>query len=662
MINHIFKENGLIAKKMPDYEERQEQILMAQAIDNIIKQKKPVCRQVRHLICEAGTGVGKSLAYLVPFILWAKNNKKKIIVSTYTKTLQHQLLTKDIPLLQSALNTLPLKFTALAAFGSKNYLCLRRWHKLADKGLFLTPEDKEIEKLTEWEASTETGLRSELEKNGKVKIFSEVARDPDLCLGKKCKFREICYYERARRKLFKTDLIITNHWLFFANLAAHKKVLPAYHGIIFDEAQNLEAVATEYFGIHLSNYKFDFFFNSLKKEIVNHSLNQIINEAQLAKEDFFREIFNFIDNNNVTRITAKSIVPNLISPFLNDISLLLKKLRKNAKDEEESEEIGRWDSKCKALDTELALFLNQLDPASIYWLETVKHHKTSLISLNTAPIIIAPYMKKYVFDPEIPIVLTSATLTVDKSFDFISKRLGLKNKEEVYLFSSFDYKKNVILYIPEDGPDPRARQYYEFVAQEIKKLIKITNGRALVLFTSFELMNKVYGQIKASSAQIEFLKQGDASRDELLKRFNNPALVRPPAVRRAGKCGTILFGVASFWQGIDIPGDALLQVIITRLPFDVPDSPIIQARMEWIKQQGDNPFWEYQLPQAVMILKQGFGRLIRKCTDYGLVAILDTRIRKRWYGKKFLNSLPDCKLTSNLAEVKSFFSTHTSLV
>ncbi len=647
MIENIFSKKGDIAKVLSDYEEREEQVIMASAVEKAIIENK-------HLVCEAGTGIGKSLAYLVPFIKWIVDNpdKKRVIISTYTKTLQNQLLTKDIPILQSVLNKSGVKFTANAAFGSENYLCLRRWNKLANEGQLF--QDKELECIIDWEAHTKTGLRAELERGGTIKMFSEVARSPDLCLGKKCGFRESCYYERARRKLFKSDIIIVNHWLFFANIIS-KRVLPEYDAVVFDEAQALENVATLYFGIHISSYTIDFFLNMIQREIKDGDLNRAISGARSAKKDFFEKVLERLGDEKVLRIRKMGIVPNLISPELNAISQVLDKLRKDTENEEEIEEIGRYIAKCKSLDADISKFLNQSVSDSVYWMEAtrratktgnISNNKVSRISIDIAPIIIAPWMKQYVFDSNIPMVLTSATLTVDKSFDFFTEHIGLQDREELLLSTSFDYKRNAILYIPYEGSDPRSENYPNFITNEIENLIQITpqNLGILILFTSFKLMNEVYKVLahKNKSKTYHYLKQGDASRDELLDRFK--------------KTPSILFGVQSFWQGVDIPGEALSMVIITRLPFEVPDSPITEARAEWISENKGNPFMEYQLPQAIIQLKQGFGRLIRKHTDSGVVAILDTRIRKKHYGKKFLSSLPECEITDNIEKIQKFLN------
>ncbi|MCK4307551.1 ATP-dependent DNA helicase, partial [candidate division WOR-3 bacterium] len=439
------------------------------------------------------------------------------------------------------------------------------------------------------------------------------------------------------------------------NIVSGKRVLPKYDAVVFDEAQDIEEVATLYFGIHISNYTIDFFLNTIEREIRDRDLSRAITDARGAKKDFFKRVLETVGDEKVRRIREKGVVSNSISPKLDAISRVLKSLRKSAEDEEEVEELGRYIARCKFLDVELGEFLNQSVEDSVYWMEVarrasrsgdISRSRASRVSINTAPIIVAPWMEQYVFDSDIPIVLTSATLTVDKSFNFFADRIGLQDREELLLSTSFDYKRNAILYIPRDGTDPRNKDYSKFVASEIKKLVQITpqSSGILVLFTSFRLMNEVYELVicKGGIETRHYLKQGEASRDELLERFK--------------KTPSILFGVQSFWQGVDVPGEALSMVIITRLPFEVPDSPITEARAEWIAENKGNPFMEYQLPQAVIQLKQGFGRLIRRCTDRGVVAILDTRIRKKYYGRKFLASLPECEITYDIEKVRCFLS------
>lgn len=620
-----------IIKSIPFYEERPEQIEMAEAVANAIANKQT-------LICEAGTGIGKTFAYLLPFIEWAKAENKRVIISTYTKTLQHQLIDKDIPTLKSIL---PFEFNASLALGSENYLCLRRLNKLVSEGLFLFGQQKEVERIIEWEARTETGIRSELEREGKVSIFPDIARIPDLCIGKVCPFRDACYYERARKRLWVSDIIITNHHLFFANLINNKMILPRYDGIVFDEAHNLKEAATDYLGMHITNYKIDYFLNEIKKEIDDGEIKKAADELKEVNEQFFAKVLHLLSDENLLRIKKKNIVSNTLSLPLTRLSSLFKKLLRYIEDEELEALLQRYVVKCNEFDQAIQSFLSQSLGNSVYWVEVERVRKRPRISLNTAPINISPYMETLIFEDKMPIVLTSATLSVDIGFDFIEQELGLENATSLLLSSPFDYENNTLLYIPLYGPDPRDTRYRYFVRDEVYKILKITKGRALVLFTSFKLMDEVYSDIYQKLNDIVILKQGDASREELLERIRDSP--------------SVLFGVSTFWQGVDIPGESLLTVILTRLPFEVPDSPIEEARIEYIRECGGNPFWEYQLPQAVMSLRQGFGRLIRRKDDWGLVAILDTRVITKPYGRKFLHSLPKCRITNDINKVKVFF-------
>jgi ATP-dependent DNA helicase DinG len=625
-----------ILKSIPFYEERPEQIQMAEAVANAISNKQT-------LICEAGTGIGKTFAYLVPFTEWAKAEKKRVIVSTYTKTLQHQLIDKDIPTLKSIL---PFEFNAQLALGSENYLCLRRMNKHISEGLFLFDQKGEIEKVIEWEAKTETGIRSELERDGKINIFPDIARIPDLCIGKVCPFRDVCYYQRARKRLWGADIIITNHHLFFANLVNNKMILPRYDGIVFDEAHNLKEAATDYLGMHITNYKVDYFLNEIKRELDTEEIKKAADELKEVNEQFFEEVLQLLDDEKLLRIKKKNIVAHSLSLPLAHLASLIERLLKRVEDEEKRALLERYVIKCNDFDQGIQSFLQQSLGNSVYWIEAEDKRKKPRISLNAAPIDISPYMETLVFEDEMPIVLTSATLTVDKGFEFIEQELGLTNAQNLSLSSPFDYENNTLLYIPLYGPDPRDNRYRDFVRNEVFRILTITEGRALVLFTSFKLMDAVYKDINQELNDTLILKQGDASREELLERIRNSP--------------SVLFGVSTFWQGVDIPGESLLAVILTRLPFEVPDSPIEEARIEYIRECGGNPFWEYQLPQAVMSLRQGFGRLIRRKDDWGLVAILDTRVRTKPYGRTFLNSLPKCKKTSDINKVRAFFDRKTS--
>ena len=511
-----------ILKSIPFYEERPQQIEMAKAVSNAIANKQI-------LVCEAGTGIGKTFAYLIPFIEWAKAEKKRVIISTYTKTLQHQLIDKDIPTLKSIL---PFEFNASLALGSENYLCLRRLNKLVSGGLFLFGQQEEVERVIEWETKTDTGIRAELERKGKVSIFPNIARIPDLCVGKACPFRDKCYYERARKRLWVSDIIITNHHLFFANLINKKMILPKYDGVVFDEAHNLNEAATNYLGVHITNYKIDYFLNEIKREVDNKEIRKATDELKEVNEQFFAKVLQLMGDENLLRIKRKGVIPNTLSLPLMRLSSLLERLLRYTEDEEMETLLNRYVAKCNEFDQAIHSFLSQSLGNSVYWIEVERTKKRPHISLNTAPIDISSYMETLIFEDKIPTVLTSATLSVDRDFEFIEQELGLNDATSLLLSSPFDYENNALLYIPLYGPDPRAPRYKHFVSDEIYKILKITKGRALVLFTSFKLMDEVYSDICQKLNNIVVLKQGDASREELLERVRDSP--------------SVLFGVSTF--------------------------------------------------------------------------------------------------------------------
>ncbi|MDD5530741.1 MAG: helicase C-terminal domain-containing protein [bacterium] len=634
-----------LAKSLPDFEQRSDQITMSNAIGEILLTKE-------HLICEAGTGIGKSFAYLLPIINFIKNSNpsqnktgeqhSRLVVSTYTKTLQQQLMEKDIPLLQSA----GLEFKASLALGSANYLCLRRKDKLViEKMQLLFPgeKSKETDRLILWSAKTETGLRSEFEKEGVSDIFNEFSRDPDLCIGQKCSYFNRCFYKKARENLKKADVILVNHWLFFADVASGRKILPEYDALVFDEAHELEDVATSFAGIDISNYSIDYFLRIIKREIGKvPEFTEIVRSVSGASTDFFNMIKNIAGKNKTFRVIDK--IGSEFPTEFDTIRKALKEIRKRTDDPERMVELEKYITKCSNIRATLNSFLEQKEPDTVHWIESSQYRdaRKPRIAIRSAPISVASWMQKNVFSHDIPIVLTSATLTVDKKFDFVADRIGMTTRKELLLASSFDYKDNVILYIPAKGILPKDLKYPEFIAKQVETLVKTTSqtGGTLVLFTSFKLMNGVYSMLNGKLS-VPCLKQDEFGKNELLRRFKE----KP----------SVLFGVSSFWQGIDIPGKALSTVIITKLPFEVPDSPITESRAEKITEDGGIPFIEYQLPQAVMQLKQGFGRLIRRKEDFGIVAILDMRIVNKEYGRTFIASLPMHKRVRDIKPVEKFF-------
>ncbi len=728
LIEEVLGENGVIANKLGSYELRPEQLDMALTIEKAIEEN-------RHLIVEAGTGVGKSMAYLIPFIFWSVKNKKKVIISTHTKTLQEQLIKKDLPFLRNALksdyayadtrddNSPPehgqddsFDFSYALCVGGQNYLCLRRFHQAQMHGVFnIKKEFNEFQHILEWESRAKRGLRSELDFEPSQAVWSKICRESDLCFGKNCTFKDDCYYNKARRKEYKAQILVTNHHLFFANLANDGRVLPDFDAVVFDEAHTLEDIATSYFGIEISNSRIKYMLDSIlnpktgkglitrlfdsanasdlenKTSILSDS-EKLLKEAGSASDLFFSEIIEkYGTGNKTTRIREKGAINNYLEKPLSDLFDLLESLSKQVKTDEDRLEIYAFANRCSEIKKNISIVINQDLEEYVYWTEIERkksryeslsntlqltntleplNHKSTRCSLLAAPINIAVEFEKRIFGKIRPVILTSATLSINGNFKYIKGRLGIpictqadtekpvisleqdgfdpcRTNEDDYsekvIGSPFNFSENALIYIPDNIPDPNQQpdEFKDSIVKHIEEIITHSDGRAFILFTSFKMLNSVYEEIQDDLDEFTLFRQGDKPRYQLIEEFKTSH--KP-----------VLFGTATFWQGVDVPGEALKSVIITKLPFAVPDDPIIEARMELLKSQNKNPFMFYQVPQAITLLRQGFGRLIRSTTDTGVVAILDPRIKSKFYGKYFLNSLPDCKTVSDREDVKSF--------
>ena len=647
----ILGEGGIISQKLQDYELRSEQLQMAKAIGEAIEDNQ-------HLIVEAGTGVGKSLAYLVPFIIYAIESNKKVIISTNTKTLQSQLYLKDIPFLKESLG---IAFDYALCLGSENYLCLRRLNNEYTYELFDDDAHlKELKRIAEWSDDTKTGTKDDIDFIPTQEAWGAVCREPDLCLGKKCRYKDDCFYKKAKKKEKKSHILITNHALFFTNLASGGQVLPHFQAVVFDEAQTLEDVATSYLGLEVSNSKIKYLFDSIYnpntkrgflfkfKAINSKTAEQIeknLIEARLASDRFFHEIGDVFGTESASkRIRTKNVIFNYIEEPLKRLSSSIAELLDYVTNEESEVLVKSCYKNCANLSTALNFILGRERDDYVYWIEVSARKRGIRYSLFASPIEIAEELDKQLFSKIRPIVLTSATLSVNNSFDFTKGRLGIKDARELLIGSPFNYKENVLLYLPEEIEDPsdELELFQKHALEHIKKIIDIMKGRIFILFTSYRMLNAVHQDLTSAYRDINLLRQGDRPRYILLEDFKNNQ-------------NSVLLGTNTFWQGIDVPGEPLECVIITKLPFLVPDDPITEARMELIQSRNKNPFTEYQVPQAVMMFKQGFGRLIRTKKDRGIVAILDPRIRTRYYGRAFISSLPECRHTFNIGEINNFF-------
>lgn len=650
-IEEIFEGDGVVGKNLPNYELRPQQVEMAKAVEESIEKE-------RRLIVEAGTGVGKSLAYLIPFIYWTVEEDRKVVVSTYTKALQEQLVKKDIPFLSEILK---VDFNFALCLGGENYLCLRRLNQVWQYGLLQIGEEAvELEKINRWKEETETGLRLELSFESSEKVWSLICRERDLCLGNRCAFRDGCYYAKARAIQAKAHLLVANHHLFFANLASGGQVLPDYQAVVFDEAQNLEEVAASYLGLQISNSQVKFLLDTIynpqmEKGLISRlgelgnklrkDLIEKVDEVRRASDIFFSNVLERFGYDAMSRrIRKANLLDNLLSGPLSALSRGLGELLDEVSDEEDRQEIKGYAQRCRDFGRGLESIIEQKLTDYVYWLEIIPKRRYIRTALYGSPIDVAPLLKEYIFDITRPVILTSATLSVNKSFQFIEERLGLEEAHELLLNSPFDYRNQVLLYISDDLPDPsyELEVYQEEVIARIGKIVKITSGRAFVLFTSYQMLNKVYAELQSSLGDIKILRQGDLPRWRLLENFKKE--------ERA-----VLLATNTFWQGIDVPGRALECVVISKLPFAVPDNPLVEARLEYLASEGKDPFTNYQVPQAIIMFKQGFGRLIRRRRDLGIVAILDPRVRTRGYGRTFLNSLPQCREVRDLKELARLY-------
>lgn len=708
---------GIVSKKLHGYEHRPQQLAMIKKVAEAFNDQKIA-------IIEAGTGVGKSLAYLIPAINWAKQNNERCVVSTNTINLQEQLIKKDIPFLKKALG---IEFESVLVKGRGNYVCLRKIQALeTGQQDMLEGENKdEIQLIIKWSKVTKDGSKSDLNFVPKSIVWEEVCSESDSCLRSRCEFFQKCFVTRARRQANKAHILVANHHLLFSDLAvqaagADIAILPKYDHIVFDEAHNIEDVATDYFGAGITRTGLARIFRRLYAKTENKTtgyLSVFVGKLRLAytkhRLDDFKIAMERIEMELIPRCDAilqfndevmltlaefvlandknwqneaklrinttvrksnswqSAIVPQfknfiqLLNRFCSDLYLVLDKIEfANIKLEKELlytlVDLQTQHNRIKGVIEVIEQIILKDDQKNVRWIEVQKRRTTrDIVRLRIAPLEIAESMKELVYNNYKTIVMTSATLTIaaestKSEFSYLARQLGLNLIERSKVLTakipaSFDFKKQAIIAIPLDLPNPDATDFAEAVSDAIFEAIKISEGRAFILFTSYGLLNKVYQALEPKLVMlgITSLKQGQQNRHELLEQFKKDKT-------------SVLFGTDSFWQGVDVEGDALENVIITKLPFKVPSEPIIEARVEAIERRGGNAFMEYSVPQAVIKLKQGFGRLIRKKTDRGSVFIFDKRIIEKFYGRIFIQSLPESNIVQGqlknvLEEVSHFF-------
>ena len=642
-VREILSPGGFVAQSFPNFEERPEQIEMACAVEQALASG-------RHLAVEAGTGIGKSFAYLIPVVELVCRKRCKALISTFTITLQEQLVGKDIPFLADCM---PCEFKVALAKGRGNYLCKRRleFALLKQKGLF-DKSGSELAAISDWAKHTNDGSLSDIPFLPKNRIWEAVKSEHGNCRGRRCPHFRNCFYRRARRQLESADIIVANHALLFSDLVLKEEgaaLLPDYRYVIVDEAHNIEGVAEEHFGIDIRASRIKFLLDGLYNPRTHKGLLAYANVkktidivARVGAEAkvFFKQVQEWYERtkDETNGRCYKNFVDDRISGHLKDLRLELGKLGKKTKDVDEKFELMRFTDRCGALAQDLDDFLMQNQSDYVYWVE-VGGDGRSAVRLRSGPLNVGPDVKRYLFEKYESVILTSATLSSKAAeersgFDFFASRIGLDDFDAIKLGSPFDYENQVTIYIEKDLPNPNEPAFIEAAAKAAKKYVQQTGGRAFVLFTSYAMLEKVAEKLSEwlSERCIELLQQGAGfDRTWLLARFKSRA-------------NCVLFGTDSFWQGVDVPGESLSNVIIVRLPFSVPDQPLLSGRLEQIRAQGGNPFNEYQLPSAIIKFKQGFGRLIRSKDDKGIVVILDSRIVNKRYGAKFLSAIPRCKM------------------
>ena len=654
----VFAPDGALARALPDFEPRDGQAAMAQEVATVLEQGGV-------LLAEAGTGTGKTLAYLVPAIL----SGQRALVSTGTKNLQEQIFFKDIPLLREALD---VPFTAAYMKGRANYLCLHRLDLLADglqpsrmSNLALLPI------VREWASRTETGDRAELEDLPEDMAFwHDVSADAETCLGTECPRYDECFVTLMRQRAAAADVVIVNHHLLCADAAvrqdAYGEVIPSCSHAIIDEAHQLEDVATQYFGYSISNHRLERLAQDLEGTVAtlprDSDRDRVVAATEIlrdASRTFFADLAlahgagagRSPRGEERVRATPDTLAPVAdaaagLTAALDHVETALAPLAAATRrpDEDDGsgpsgdEDAGALARRAGALREELRFLRRAADPDYVYIVE----FRGRGLALRASPIDVSSIVHDVLLDRMRATVITSATLTVDESFEYVRTRLGIRRAAEVRVPSEFDFGRQAILYLPPRMPDPRDDNFAVAAAREVTEILRRTQGRAFVLFTSYATLRAVHALVEMA-IDYPVLVQGSAPRSQLLGRFRTTP-------------HSVLFATSSFWQGVDVVGEALSCVIVDKLPFASPADPLLAARIDAIRARGGEPFGEYQVPLAILALQQGLGRLIRHRQDRGVLAVLDPRLRTKGYGRRFIASLPPAPIVADLGAVEAFFS------
>jgi ATP-dependent DNA helicase DinG len=624
-VEDVFGPGGRLAACLPGFEPRAEQAELAAVVAEALARRE-------HLLAEAGTGTGKSLAYLVP----ALDSRLKVVVSTATKALQAQLLSNDVPLAAAVLGR---EVDVAVLKGRQNYLCRKALHgfELLGGALFARPEDGAMfESLRPWIQQTEHGDRAELELEPPVSLWTELAVGADRCLGRRCPFHATCFSEAARERASEADLVIVNHALYFADLGLRGRVegaavLPEHQAVVFDEAHRLEETAATWLGGRVSRASLGRLAHDVERgcrEAGTPVPARALDRVERAGASLFDAVGPGSGRRRLREPPLEQGLP------LRERLIQLAEALSGLNDELDAlsgRAAGHAADVDACLDTDGLARVAWAEPDAVAW----------------APVDVSSRLRERLWNDGPTAVLVSATLTVSEDFGFVAGRLGLREARALRVGSPFDFESQALLYLPHELPAPRTPGALERVADEILGLCVVSGGRALVLTSSYRALEAIAGRLRGQIAH-EVLVQGDAPRERLLERFR-------------AEVDSVLVATATFWQGVDIPGEALSLLVIDKLPFSPPDDPLVEARCERIAADGGDWFDEYSLPAAVLQLRQGFGRLIRTQADRGVVAILDPRMRTRPYGRAFLDSLPPCPVATDRASVANFFSVREPL-
>jgi ATP-dependent DNA helicase DinG len=641
-VDAVFEPGGSLATALDGFEARRGQLEMANAVAEVIADGGV-------LLAEAGTGTGKTLAYLVPAIL----SRQRVLVSTGTKNLQEQIYFKDLPVLHK---TLGVPFTATYMKGRGNYLCLHKFEAFKGGPAIHSREDAlAVDTISEWLHHTETGDRAEMDDLPEdLHFWSDIAATSENCIGADCPQFNECFVTKMRQRAAESDVVIVNHHLLCADASvrqsAYGEVIPSCRYAIVDEAHQLEDVATQYFGRVVSNYRFDDFARDVDRAVSSKQIpdrdhaDALRNDSDNVR-DAARRFFGTLQMmrfdsrtgaDNRVRVNQKTL-----EPAVDDAIMLVRALEavdaSIALTKDVSEDVLALGRRAQELRDDLSFLTRADDSGHVYYLEI----RGRGVFLRASPIDVSDVIREMLFDRMAATVLTSATLTVDGRFDYVRSRLGIRRALEVRLASEFDFKEQAILYLPKKMPDPRSPSFVEAAGNEVVEILRRTDGRAFVLFTSYTNLRAVH-QFASNRLPYPMLVQGSAPRTALLREFK----ATPNAV---------LFATSSFWQGVDVVGESLSCVIIDKLPFASPGDPITSARIEAINEAGGNAFGEYQIPLAILALQQGLGRLIRHRTDRGVLAVLDPRLKTMAYGRRFLASLPPAPVTQDIESIDKFF-------